>query len=419
MWEYFTTARAKNGPRITASLPHPSGFFSSPLGWSIRKPYREFSRDEMVRLHRCHLEVDHFIDLRRWSYDWPLEVPLSDDAWSPYEQLHSGQLKDTCNRSVGIYTALGSRVFRMVMMNYVYRRWYRPFKSDIENNRFIAKFLLLTGEPADFDWLPRGNTPADMEAEADPESSQPTVHTVPERPEPPPSAIDTLISRHRTLCEEAEKRREHFKQIAADPGYSRNEYKYMHHHVLQPLFRAVIILASYDFYINQTSQTIGNMPVFVIRTGVNDGLSGPVTFDFLSERIDPASHYHSSRNGTTVKVSLEAAIDFIQYLEARELAVYGPVPDPAVTVAEKGGREGILMFDETKQDYVVTESEGPSHEWVDIEKHPEWIPGATDPEISSVAHQMSYWERIRLMFDNKGSDWPWKKVPEWGNVDEA
>ncbi|KAM7206375.1 hypothetical protein V8F20_002724 [Naviculisporaceae sp. PSN 640] len=382
-----------------------SGEEKPPVG--PKKPLADFSWDERVWQLRVWCEGDHYMQLQRPSRSDPFSVPLSDEAWPPYRDLTTQHFKDTCNRSVGIYcNSTIDLAFRPALFDYVYRRWYRPYKNDIENGRFLAKFLHLSGTDEDFDWLPRHDSERDRD-DPNPDVNIQMVYTVPERPEPPRAIITTLISRHETLCQDVKKRRERYikriSEVAAGaPNSTANRGDYYvenHHHryILQPLFRAVIILACSDCYTNQTSETIGKMPVFLLRTGVEEGLSAPVTFDSLGDRIDASSPSYSSKDGNTIRVTLETAIDFILTLEAREMVVFGTRPDPAITCRERPA--SIAIFDEATQDYVAKPVEGPSHEWVDIDKHPDWIPAATNEEISFPERSMRDEERRGLMRD--------------------
>lgn len=400
-------------------------FFPSPVG--PKKALADFSWDERVWRLRVQWEECHFLHLQRFSYSDSYPIPLRDEAWPPYRDVTADDFIDTCNRSVGIYYHGGTldEAFKPALFNYVYRRWYRPYRNDIEGHRFLAKFLRISGTVDDFDWLPRYSG-SERDSRDRPAATsddgvnnmQMVVHTVPARPEPPRAIIDTLVSRHRTLCQDVEEQRERYIQrvsevAAAGEAAARKvvsatlpvdcggrHYVLCHrHHILQPLFRALMILASPAFYTNQNSQAIGKMPVFLIRTGVEEGLSAPVTFNSLGDKIDASSPSYSSKDGNTIRVTLEAAIDFVLSLEARETAAYGTRPDPATIIREYPVY--ISIFDEATQDYVDKPVEGPSREWVDLDKHPDWISAATNEETSFPERWMKDQERQGFRRDER------------------
>jgi hypothetical protein len=89
---------------------------------------------------------------------------------------------DTCNKSVPVYFRMqrgdDSRwpLFTIVLHNYIYHRWFRPYRSDIEDNRFICKFI----------------TPKELPVDNDLE------------PSPSPTVFNTLIAMNKAICAEAD-----------------------------------------------------------------------------------------------------------------------------------------------------------------------------------------------------------------------
>ncbi|KAK4220326.1 hypothetical protein QBC37DRAFT_382009 [Rhypophila decipiens] len=358
------------------------------------KTLREFPLDERLWYERMIKEENFYMETMIDNLRHFLRVQLSDDA----EEINDKQFKVTCNKSVGIYISSSNTIdhgFKPALWGYIYRRWYRPYENDLDSGPFLAKLVRIVGTRDDFDWLP----PKDCCPNHD------VVHTVPERPEPPRSFVNNLVSRHNTLCQRIEELRKQYMQHIAEletPPYSVKGYIMDHEryqYVLQPLFQALIIGAFPDYYLNQTSRTIGNMFVFLIRTGVEEGLSAPITFDSLEGKIDPLSPSYSSKDGDVVKVSLETAIDFVQTLEIREMAVYGPHPD--------GGKMPIStkvhMFDETTQKVYTVE--GPR---VDFAKHPDWIHA---PDRSFAERDMNAIESRARSRDEKRIKRDWKTFP--------
>jgi hypothetical protein len=96
------------------------------------------------------------------------------------------------------------------------------------------------------------------------------------------------------------------------------------HYVLQPLFRALFIVVDSKDYAKQNSASVGDMSVLVVRTGIEDGLSAPITFESIKDKIETSDEGES----TIIKTKLETAVSFVISLEAREAAVFGLQPDP-------------------------------------------------------------------------------------------
>ncbi|KAK3324806.1 hypothetical protein B0T19DRAFT_403001 [Cercophora scortea] len=99
-------------------------------------------------------------------------------------------------------------------------------------------------------------------------------------------------------------------------------------YILQPLFRAVAITLLYDDYDDRGSNTMVDLPVLLILTGVESSLSAPITFDAIEDKIT-ARIDGSSGHGKAVRATLDAAIEFVMALERREIKAFGLRPKPA------------------------------------------------------------------------------------------
>lgn len=141
-------------------------------------------------------------------------------------------------------------------------------------------------------------------------------------------------------------------------------------HILQPLFQALLIIADSEYYHKEDSKTVGRDPVFLVRTGIEDGLSAPSTFESIADNIDG----HTGESRSAIKTTLETAIDFVISLEAREAAAFGLQPDP-VAAWEPSARNVSRECKEILGDELLM---GPSSKFVDIEKHPEWTGSGED-----------------------------------------
>lgn len=89
----------------------------------------------------------------------------------------------------------------------------------------------------------------------------------------------------------------------------------------QPIFKAVtIILLEDDFDIRVTD--VGKLPVLITLTGEDSGLSQQRNFKSISQ------HVTKFISDTAVQVPLHIAIEFVTAQNQREIAIFGPQPDP-------------------------------------------------------------------------------------------
>ncbi|KAK0614117.1 hypothetical protein B0T14DRAFT_570091 [Immersiella caudata] len=98
--------------------------------------------------------------------------------------------------------------------------------------------------------------------------------------------------------------------------------------VLQPLFRAIVIIILSESF-NVQMMDIGQLRVLLIRTGVEEGLSAPISFEPIAHQIYALPH--GSHGEIAVETLLDTAVDFILNLEEREVAAFGLQPDPVTS----------------------------------------------------------------------------------------
>jgi hypothetical protein len=123
--------------------------------------------------------------------------------------------------------------------------------------------------------------------------------------------------------------------------------------MLNPLFKAILMIVCTDEYNDEDRDTIGSFPVYLVRTGVEDGLSAPISFDSISAKVEP-----QEAEGT-VKTKLDTAIDFVMALDAREEAAFGPQPNPlGVEAGSYVHTKGLTSL--------------PSSQWVSDDRIKEW-----------------------------------------------
>ncbi|RFU79831.1 hypothetical protein TARUN_2426 [Trichoderma arundinaceum] len=166
-----------------------------------------------------------------------------------------------------------------------------------------------------------------------------------------PTDNSSIVRLSKVICDEVEAQR----NLSSVPNERLR--------ILQPLFQALIIVVSEDKYNNEDSKTVGRLPVHLVRTGVEEGLSAPITFEPIVAKI--IKHIEPGR---IVQVTIETAIDFVMSLEARETAAFGLRPDP-VTEWQPGEDWSMRFWREIGETGPLI---GPSSRWVDIEKYPHW-----------------------------------------------
>ncbi|KAH7215342.1 hypothetical protein DER44DRAFT_855626 [Fusarium oxysporum] len=123
-----------------------------------------------------------------------------------------------------------------------------------------------------------------------------------------------------------------------------------------------------DFKVRVTD--MGKLPVLITLTVKDSGLSQQLNFKSISH------HVTKFISDTAVQVPLHVAIDFITAQNQREIAVFGPQPDPLKSTL--GFRNGLSVPPEDLP--VVVSSlgggdepiEGPSSTWVDTTIHTRW-----------------------------------------------
>ncbi|KAG8409113.1 hypothetical protein J3459_017771 [Metarhizium acridum] len=184
---------------------------------------------------------------------------------------------------------------------------------------------------------------------------------LPEESVPSQSTINALISLNKAICDKTERRRHVYRVIRYRANRDQVDYK---NHILQPLFRALLVIICSKGYNKEDSKHLGPLPVVLVSTGVQDGLSAPIGFDSIKHKI---RGYVEGMNGHAVETTLEVAVDFVMGLEAREAAVFGLQPDPvAVWQADPST---IEMWEKLEGDKPLF---GPSSQYMDVKTWTSW-----------------------------------------------
>ncbi len=297
------------------------------------RPLSEYSRSELLWDMRTTSEGFHRHMIHHHAVQ--LTYLLSLQKLDSLPDMSFRDFIDTCNKSVPIYIpdSTNSRILHIVLHNYVYRRWFRPYRSEIERQRFICKFV--------------------------------DTIDLPEEVIASQSTIDSFIAANRAVCAEVEACRARCNELVASRGTLQDEggtYLDPQFHILQPLFQALLIIISSAEYDGEDSGNIGRIPVLLVRTGVEAGLSAPITFDPIADKVEG----YLGATSHVVKTSLETAIGFVLDLESREAAAFGLQPDPVAA------GQCDRYYDPWQRFIPGERLHGQSSQFVDTDEYPQW-----------------------------------------------
>jgi hypothetical protein len=148
--------------------------------------------------------------------------------------------------------------------------------------------------------------------------------------------------------------------------------------MVQPLFRAVaIVLRGSDFDV--FTKDISQIPVLLVLTGIEEGLSAPITFDPIVDQV-VVRRDQSTDSVQSAETTLSAAVGFLINLEQREMAAFGSKPgfcnEPTRT---------LFLCDQTLASYrrrygwgAADVPKGSSANWVDTDIYQEWTGQGAD-----------------------------------------
>ncbi|RTE83216.1 hypothetical protein BHE90_002207 [Fusarium euwallaceae] len=284
----------------------------------------QLDRDEILHHLRGYLEYRH-----REELYCQLRAPLRMNCLS---QLDRSQTLDFRNKTVPVYLLTGegektglSGLLLMVLHNYLYRRWFRPYRSNIECGQFVAKVVLTIDQP-------------DTKDED--------------------SAVDLAMRMHTMINTRLD-------SIKAPQFYT-----------TRPLFRAIaIVIPGQSYYTCGLVSRIATMPVLLVLTGEHEGLSAPISFDSIADRTETVT----IGGKEAVRTNLETAVDFVMFLEKREESAFGPQPDPIASTdaSALGDWTGEWIYENVQlmANQLGWDDEplvGPSSQGADTDKYPDW-----------------------------------------------
>ncbi|CAH0055869.1 unnamed protein product [Clonostachys solani] len=133
-----------------------------------------------------------------------------------------------------------------------------------------------------------------------------------------------IVSMHKAICSQVDsmagRPKPNHHWIPLD---ERDVYCDSRVHVMQPIFRALVIIFPSQ-NCSLFNPDFGAIPVFLVLTGVTEGLSEPITFESLGTKAE--CRWFSD---TLIQLPLEDAIMFVEKVGAREVAAHGQRPDLA------------------------------------------------------------------------------------------
>ncbi|KAI2604683.1 hypothetical protein GGR54DRAFT_450075 [Hypoxylon sp. NC1633] len=273
---------------------------------------------------RCAREKHHRASQYARSAHVPMTLPFPVGQPGGRDQP-LWHILDCFNKSTALYIFDSRQLFpyigAMGIDVWLYRQWFRPFRSNIELGRYIAKVFAV---------------------EYDPRSVNPG------------SDLDKLIALHCNVCEQSKRiadttaQHDPFTQAPVDSvqGPLRAEswkpqcfnFKdrelmqkdWRETHILQPLFRALFMVlvvpedGDWKPWLVDGVMDVANLKVRLVKSGSTNGLSAPISFSPLAGvALDDSYRYDSP----TITTTLAEATRFIMDLETREMMTFGMLPD--------------------------------------------------------------------------------------------
>lgn len=290
------------------------------LARAFDRPYSDITREDKLLYLRRILEIDHR-GQTFFSSAWRTYEPLIDQ---PLPTINQFEFPDFCNKSVPIYFLRGHWRFAGTLYSYIYPRWFKPFRSEIEHGRFLTQYI------------------APIHAK---DRSLPIV-----------ASVESFVALHKAVCTEVHERRKEYTAAIASGADDHHIVKDHQNYVLQPLFEALVLIIDPGDWKGEDSNLIGRLPATMARTGVESGLSSPITFESIVDKID------EYLGETAVKTTLETAITFVMELEAREIKAFGLQPDPIASWDPDNS------FPQWRDIMPYDQMIGPSTRFVDVEK---------------------------------------------------
>ncbi|KAM0466462.1 hypothetical protein ACHAP7_012229 [Fusarium lateritium] len=303
---------------------------------------------QLVNHEIRHYLRSHVENCHRMQIGLGAQVPLLMDDLS---QLDGNEALNFRNKTIAIYPLRGDAqdlglmgLLPMVLGNYLYRRWFKPYRSEIDRGQFIGKVMKLVQQPYTSDYE---------------------------------SAVALAIKMHNTL------------------NARLDTIKHYPFYITRPLFRAIVMVIPGQSFRNCiTIARLATMRVLLVLTGEQKGLSSPIDFSPIADKAK-----HMTLQGlNAVETDLETSVGFIMFLEQREEVALGPQPDPFADAASEGALEELVSYSqEDLEERLGWKGEpltGPSSVWVDTNIYWDWTgDGASADAVLRRVNEERVWKQ--------------------------
>lgn len=337
------------------------GFYSA-NAYGVSPDRIPLPKDELLHVLRGLQEQSHFDRVMvysatsRWLLNPQHHMPIDFTAASG---LRLEDANDACNRTAavyllrdltdpqhperGIYQPMYYKTVLLIsqLYRYTYQRWFRPYRSEIDRGQFLTKVNL----------PPASVLPVDTCSMA---------------------VVDWVKRLHSNFCQ----RIESIKSQETDREESWSEEPF---YIMQPVFYAIAVAlrtCTYDIDI----ANLGDTPVVIVCTGMEEGLSAPIDLSAIDQGSIRGVVTDSSGKLVAVEVALGVAVTFLMALEAREQQAFGMKPDPVQSTRvltdydDASEAKDVLGWDTE----TMGVPRGPSSAWVDLDKYPDGASNKTD-----------------------------------------
>lgn len=120
-------------------------------GQDRSKPWSDCSREEQLLILHTKDESLHREGVWKHGVKWLNKTSIPDPSVQPpvTPTMTRQDFRDICKKSISVYVTNNfyRRPHSMVLHNYIYRSWLRPYRSEIAYQRFICKLIGLHGVP--------------------------------------------------------------------------------------------------------------------------------------------------------------------------------------------------------------------------------------------------------------------------------
>lgn len=185
------------------------------------------------------------------------------------------------------------------------------------------------------------------------------------------SLVGLINDLNARICNKVASVQKYFQACPVGERFSPNQtFRDERFYIMQPLFKSVtIILLNDDYDVRMVD--VGKMPALLTLTGEGDGLSLPLSFESIRDKVEDFI------SEAIVRVRLNTAIEFVIAQQEREAALFGPQPDPVESTKElENGTccnmQQVRAF-ANQLGWTGEPLQGPSSAWLDPESYTEWL----------------------------------------------